>query len=208
SLHQAAGRANREGHLAVGTVVVFDAVDMPVPGFYRPGIAVTRLYFGPGLGDPDDLDALGRYYRHLYASLNIERGERATMIQKARRKLDFVAVADGPLGDPAGVTRDPRLAFRMIDDDTVPVVITDYIAVGTDADHVERLLAQLADASGPRREVFRALAPYTASLPRRIVDQLPESMCPTVIGDLRRWNGPDYDEDLGIVEDLELETIW
>jgi CRISPR-associated endonuclease/helicase Cas3 len=202
SLQQAAGRANREGALERGRVVVFDAVDAPVPRFYALGVESTRRHFGPGAGlaDPDDVRALSEYYRHLYGSARTEFLERAQAIQTARAALDFRAVADGPLRDSAGVERNASLAFRMIDDDTVPVVITRYPAADVPGEQVEQWVSELADPARRRGELFPLLRPFTVSLPRRVVtDPRVAPMLTPIVGDLSRWDGT-YDDYLGLGE--------
>ena len=205
SLQQAAGRANREGHRdEPGQVVVFDASDTPVPKFYRTAVGSTRLFFGPGLADPDDVTALDRYYQHLYHTIDADQGKRGTTIQERRKKLDFLGVTEGPLPDAAAAQRDSTLAFRMIDDDTVPVAVTGY----QDTAHVETLLAELRTSEGPRRETFRALRPYVVTIPRRIVaNPAFTAMCQPVIGELWEWRG-DY-QHLGIDDSaIGEENVW
>src|SRR6266498_4357151 len=64
SLLQAAGRANRGGNLgADGRVVIVDPADASSPPSYKHLVNATRVHFGPGKADPDDLDALRAYYR-------------------------------------------------------------------------------------------------------------------------------------------------
>lgn len=207
SLQQAAGRANREGHRdELGRVVVFDASDAPVPRFYRIGVGSTQRYFGPDRADPDNITALDRYYRHLYNSLDADHGKQGTAIQERRKKLDFLGVAEGPLRDTGlSAQRDPALAFRMIDDDTVPIVVTGY----QDTALVEGLVRELRASEGPRRETFRALRPYIVTIPRRIVtDPAFAAMCQPVIGDLWEWPG-DYDPHMGIDDSaIGEENVW
>jgi len=201
SLQQAAGRANREGVLTLGRVVIFDAADAAVPKFYELGVNSTRVHFGPlsrERADPDDVRALAEYYRHLYSSAGTEHAKRGRSIQAARAVLDFRSVAEGPLRDGAGSDRDRSLAFRMIDDDTVPVVVARYAAAQDSPDRVQRWLAELADPTRRRAELFRLLRPYTVSLPRRVVtDPRVAPMLTPVVGDLSRWDGT-YDDFLGL----------
>jgi CRISPR-associated endonuclease/helicase Cas3 len=210
SLQQAAGRANREGcRAAPGCVVVFDADGAGAPPNYATPVAETRLCFGPGRADPDDLSALETYYRRLYESLGTDRGLRAVTIQRNRARLDFAAVVDGPLKDAGeGRARDPKLAFRMLDDDTVPVLVINY--AGDAGGQAAVLAAQLAATGGAQRDTFRALQPFIVALPRRVIDR-PDvaAICRSVpgAGELREWCS-DYHDDLGIDEDsIAKETI-
>jgi CRISPR-associated endonuclease/helicase Cas3 len=197
SLQQAAGRANREGTRPEGgRVVIFDAADAVVPRFYRTAVESTRLFFGPGArsADPDDLEALDRYYRHLYATTGAENCRRAHTIQRHRTELDFVSVAEGPLSDPQAAARDPHLAFRMIDEDTVPVVVTTYQSPGREPDPVAQWVEELADPDRRSAAVFRRLRPYSMTLPRRVAaDPVMAAMLTPVVGDLLCWEGTYHD---------------
>jgi CRISPR-associated endonuclease/helicase Cas3 len=205
SLQQAAGRANREGRLGTdgGLVVVFDPADGGVPSAYHTQLGVTAEHFGAGSADPDDLGVLARYYRALYQTLALEgRDSRASTIQRNRAQGDFLAVTDGPQRDAGRSSkRDRRLAFRMIDDDTVPVVVS-YQPRKPDAEPVAvaDLVAQLRSADTPDIEVLRALQPFITSL-RRTTRDRPEVAvwCRPVLGDLVEWVG-GYD-DAGLVLD-------
>lgn len=202
SLQQAGGRANREGARPTpGRVVVFDASDAPTPRFYRSAVSATRLYFGPETGKaaPDDLTALDAYYRDLYGTTAVEDGRRAREIQQCRQVLDYQGTAEGR-EDPASGQRMSQFAFRMIDEDTVPVVITTY------GDHrrVQALLNELADPDRRSRETFRSIRPYMVALPRRLItDPSVAAQCVCILDgvDLYRWDGR-YDDALGVAEVL------
>jgi CRISPR-associated endonuclease/helicase Cas3 len=212
SLQQAAGRANREGRLGTdgGLVVVFDPADGGVPSAYHTKLGVTAEHFGADCADPDNLDALAGYYRALYQALAIEgRGSRASTIQRNRAQGDFLAVTDGPQRDAGrGSKRDPRLAFRMIDDDTVPVVVA-YQPAEPDAKRVSvsALVVQLRSADTPDIEVLRALQPFVTSMRRTTMDR-PEvaARCRPVLGDLVEWVG-DYDAAGLVLEPSGAEPI-
>ncbi|GAA3458006.1 CRISPR-associated helicase/endonuclease Cas3 [Saccharothrix longispora] len=205
SLLQAAGRANREGGDTCGEVVVVDLADGGRPGDYGPAIAVSRYYFGPDKAQPDELAALARYYPHLYKTLELDappvtdhrKLPRGQLVQHHRHKWDFPAVANGPLVSPGtSVHRDPKRAFRMIDQDALPVVIS----TGPDHDRIVRLIKQARDIPQARFAALRALQRWTVMLPRNIAGADPvRARLRPVVGDLHEWTGP-YHDDLGLDE--------
>lgn len=199
SLAQVAGRCNREGDLGErgGLVVVFDPADGGLPPSYPIQIEKACMYFGPDKADPEDQNALCEYFPALYRSLGIEDpGSVAKIIAGNRRRWDFAAVADGPLMSGDSSKRKRELAFRMINDDTVPVV------VGYGGPEAEQTINQcLRELSGPRPDMkaVRLLQPYLTTLRRRTA-QTPDiaAQLDPVVGDLLVWRG-DYDDGYGIV---------
>lgn len=210
SLLQAAGRCNREHRRSGGRVVIFQTPDAPVPKFYETAVSHTLRQFGPGRADPGDAGALDRYYRSFYTSLNIDHAGRGRDIQERREELDYPAVADGPLRDAGLLTtggggRDRTKAFRMLDDDSVPVAISDY----ADQVRVDDLIAAARNPDIPLGPTMRSLQRYVVALPRRIADRTDvRALLEPVVGDLQAWKGV-YDEWVGIDDaDTVTDTVW
>lgn len=210
SLQQTAGRVNREGHSRdPGRVVIFDAEDMGAPAGYALGIQATRDVFGPqlhGTVDPDDVAALDHYYRLLYQRANAENGNLASSIQTSRRELDYQSVAEGPLRPNTSSGRDSSLAFRMLDDDTIPVVIRDY------APEADELLERLRREPQAARTILRNLQPYVVALPQHLVERNPEvaALCELWVANLNLqvWLG-DYDHDYGVgLNNAVQQEVW
>ncbi|MFD0404683.1 CRISPR-associated helicase Cas3' [Kitasatospora sp. NPDC127116] len=183
SLQQAAGRCNRDGRLVQGTVVVFHIHDagQPRDNLYEAALKATAAHIGPGLAQPDDLDALNRYYQLRYTLHGSTPAAMGGDIDDLRTRLEFPAV---------------DLAFRMINDEySRPVVV---VRDEADRDAIEADIAALRSPfpSGP--EPLRRLQPHTASLPRHEAQAaLADGLAEPVIGDLLLWNGA-YHPDRGL----------
>jgi CRISPR-associated endonuclease/helicase Cas3 len=214
SLLQAAGRANREGHLGgAGRVVIVDPPDAGSPPSYKHLVNATRVHFGPGKADPDDLRALHAYYRSIYGARNLEDprhvGQR---IQAARRAFDFPAVREGPLTDAAKRTRDPGYAFRMIKDEGIAVV-TPYGTDSLEAQQVRDLAERIRTSPRPDMDALRELQPYTTTVhPSALRAPGVMALLRPVIGEvgaagsLAEWTGT-YDSDTGIELDPRIEEF-
>jgi len=174
ALCQAAGRANREGRQREGRVIVFDPADGGAPPDYATAAEVTRQHFGPGLAEPDNSQALTRYYRDRYLAKGIDGEAGGADIQQRREALDFPEVA--------------RL-FRMIDDFGVPVVAR-YEPDGGSGRRLDELIRQARGGYGGPGQVLRDLQLWTATLPRSLAAQAVRcGDAEVLLGDLLLWNG-------------------
>ncbi|TDC37673.1 CRISPR-associated helicase Cas3' [Micromonospora sp. 15K316] len=214
SLLQAAGRANREGRMTgAGRVVVFAAEDGGQPPTYKTLVGCTERQFGPGKADPDDLEALGRYYRNVYDLLNLADGQHVGQrIQQARRRWEFETVAEGPM-DASTRRRDRKVAFRMIDDEGIAVVTPQAAETPELRRDLERTVEGLRQAPVPDLVELRRLQAYTTSLhPSTLRRSGVMALMRPVFGDevrrgvLVEWVG-DYDAATGIDLDPHLEQF-
>jgi CRISPR-associated endonuclease/helicase Cas3 len=141
--------------------------------------------------------ALRRYFQDLYRSLGVEnRTGRGATIQRNRAVLDFLAVADGPELEAGTGHRDRSLAFRMIDDDSLPVIVA-YGDAGQ-RQLAGEAMSQLREAGASDPQWLRVLQPYMVRV-RKVTASSPEvaAMLRPVAGDLSEWAG-EYD-DAGLV---------
>lgn len=179
SVIQAAGRANREGALPEGRVIVVEpeAGGLP-PGAYAQGAQHTRALRGEGRCDPDDPASVREYFRRLY-QIETDREK----IQQWRSKFDYPEV---------------QRRFRMIDDETESVVVHTY-GSAEDQRRVREQLDRLRDGGVGVRRAARALQPFIVSV-RRAQAALYRSQGLTspVVEGLSEWAG-GYDDKLGLM---------
>ncbi len=173
SIIQAAGRCNRGGVLARGHVIVFrpEGEHMP-PGAYTTATGVTQALINRDDLDPNDPAVSARYFAAFYGAVNVDANATATEIQRLRTALDYPAI---------------RKAFRMIEDDTETVIITDY---GTDEQRkaVVALLDRLRAGGPDARYVLRKLQPYTVAVRRRAAQQY-RPLIEAITDDIGVWCG-------------------
>ena len=179
---QAAGRCNREGRLGHkgGHVVVFRPQEGGAPhGPYRTGIgeALAMIASGYDLSCPKTHTV---YFERLFEALR-ERGLDEYEVQAYREDLDFPEVAR---------------RYRLIPDDTVPVVITRY-GVGE-----TRLKAWQRN---PTRKSWQRLQPYVVGVFERQLQALQKSVDLKALTEqegLFAWGGR-YDTLRGLPLDLD-----
>lgn len=203
SIIQAAGRCNREGLLPrLGRVVIFKPEEGGTPpGAYKIATNITAALLGEGERDPDDPGYAHRYFERLFNTLNIDREG----IQSLRSRLNYPKVAE---------------AFRMIDDDTVSLVVRyspkeDEWEQEAEMRKVDKLLDSLHYDKANSRLIMRRLQPYVVSLRRKEAERvrdLIEAVMPTNPDDpagvpfLGRWLG-GYDRVRGLVGKLDPDKL-
>ena len=142
---QAAGRANREGKMAQpGTVIVFLPVDGHNPkGSYLIGTDITKGLLKNASVDLHDPNLYQEYFRAYYGYPYLD----YYGIQDLRKLFDYPLVAE---------------KFRMIEDDSTPVIVNYSPPWSANEHPVEALLVKIG--ASPRRGNLRALQPYTVNL--------------------------------------------
>ncbi|HLZ71307.1 MAG TPA: CRISPR-associated endonuclease Cas3'' [Dehalococcoidia bacterium] len=176
---QAAGRCNREGHLAEGRVIVFRPAEGGLPpGPYTTATEISQAVLATPDADPDDPRAPQAYFRELFRRLNTDR----EAIQKLRDGFDFDEVAR---------------RFRMIDESTFSVVIDKYGSPNARRE-VQRELARLRRGGAGLRQALRALQPFLVSVRERDAKRYErEGLIVPVIEGVGEWLGR-YDETRGL----------
>jgi len=179
SIIQAAGRCNREGRLTQGHVLVFRPSGGGLPtGSYRTATDITASLLSPGTLDPHDPAVAREYFQLLFQTVDTDREQ----IQNLRESFNYPEVAR---------------RFRMIDDDTVGLVVTRH---GSDAERrqVQELIEQLRQGHPEARLLRRRLEPYVVSVFASKGEQYDrKGLVAPITPGLYEWLG-DYDRVRGI----------
>jgi CRISPR-associated endonuclease/helicase Cas3 len=172
---QAAGRCNRNMNPGKkGRVIIFDIPDAKAPGgSYAKGIATTQMMLNRNeanrLHEPQFQK---EYFESLFRDMGDELDKKE--ILHLEEKLRFPDVAK---------------AFKMIEQDTVPVVVT--------YENAKKIMQKFIDA--PSQNSWRRLQHYTVNVYRYQIEKM--DMAKKIIGDLYEWTGK-YDELFGMQEGL------
>lgn len=151
SIAQAAGRCNREGRLERGQVVVFVPPQEPPAGHLRKAAQATRSVLHGRPAEPLTPELFRQYFKHFYADCDLD----ARGIISLLKNNEDLAVR----------FRTAAREFRLIDEDTVPVVVI-YRGPHRNDHTVDAHLGVLARA-GPSRWLLRSLQRYAVMLPRK-----------------------------------------
>ena len=165
---QAAGRCNREGHLERGRVVIFQPAEGGLPqGVYRDATQRTQLLLQRDV-DLHDPAVYERYFQTLYDRTKLD----TKGIQELRENLEYTTVAE---------------RFRLVQADTVSVVVRyrEKLPNG-----VGDLLDAFRYGRGNRRQLFRALQPFTVGIQHYSLDSyINQLQLVEIVPGLWQWFG-------------------
>ena len=188
---QAAGRCNREGAMeGLGRVVVFRPEEGGEPrGEYASGRAQAESLLGRSDFDLHDPGVFRDYFELMYQNVDTD----SKKIQETRRALDYPEVA---------------ARYRLIEDDTVPVIV-DYKEWDEYLEGKRRRLMERIRREGALRPGdHRKLQPYAVGLFERDFEEKKWAMQEVADG-VWTWTG-EYDPVRGIVDvkDDPADLVW
>ena len=189
---QAGGRANREGRLHRGRVVVFNPVEGGLPpGAYHTFTDETRLMLNSGDIDLNNPITFPNYFARVNQMLP---GDREN-IQSERARLAFDQVAE---------------KFKMIPDDTVSVLVRyrglnqrGIVSLVNHDTIVNKILGDFKKASfggmsGSPRALLRRAQPYLVSVRKsRLQSYLSQGLAVELLDGVYEWKG-EYDVVAGL----------
>jgi CRISPR-associated endonuclease/helicase Cas3 len=173
---QAAGRCNREGQLSAGRVVIFVPEEGALPpGGYKTGTDTAFSLLNRAGADLHDPLLYRTYFELLYQAIDLDKKR----IQGLREALDYPEVAHW---------------FRLIEDDTAPIVVR------PDSYHreVDDLLSLLRRPEETPRWLMRRLQPYIVGARTRLIPEYHrEGLLNEVAPGVWEWLG-QYDAVRGL----------
>ena len=177
---QTAGRCNREGLRSAteSLVTIFQPIeDKTPPGIYRIAHEQTQAWYKAGkLGDLHAPELITRWFAELYGNLGAWTDKAEVM--KKIQALDYPEVAK---------------RMQMIDQDTVPIFVTDYLPVQEEAKALQRTIERNGKMN---RSDWRKIQPFTVNVMRTLIRNLPVvPLIPDV--DIYLWQG-NYHPVLGL----------
>ena len=187
---QAAGRCNREGGAASGRVVVFDPEGGKLPsGAYRSATDICRNLLKRSDFDFNDPNSYRSFFQFLYQVVETDEKN----IQSSRKILDYRIVSE---------------KFRMIQDDSVPVIVR-YRGQDGSNDTPDCLISYIKNQEERLpRWLLQQLQPYLVNVRSRLIDNYRQE---GLIGELKpglwEWHGK-YDSRKGLtVENRDPEEL-
>ncbi|OPZ83068.1 MAG: helicase Cas3 [bacterium ADurb.Bin429] len=169
-LVQAAGRCNREGRLDAGEVIIFTPEEMRMPkGAYATAFAHAQQVLQCPDVDLYDPAIFPAYFRAVFGDVQTD----AAGIQALRERLDFPAVA---------------AAFRMIPDETVPVLVP----FDEKREDIKALVGKVRGKGHLSRTDWREAQQYSVAVRRREFQQYQrDGLVDEILPDsgLFRWLG-------------------
>jgi CRISPR-associated endonuclease/helicase Cas3 len=188
---QAAGRCNREGRLTQGRVVIFNPAEgsQPPKGDYSKAIQKAReLLQSPNFREAQlhEPDIFQQYFQDLYSLIADTNGQLDQKgIQELRQSWSF---------------RDVGERFKLIEEDTVPIVIL--------YDEVVRTRLQAIAYRGIWSDDRAFLQPYIVNLSNRVFQKLQDKEEVKPGSDLWQWTG-NYDPIRGFpLEQADQEILY
>ena len=198
---QAGGRANREGNMPyLGRMIVFAPEGGHHPkGAYTLGTDITTGLIRGGQANLHDPKLYQAYFRDYYSYPNRDPKD----IEGTRQRFDYPLVAE---------------KFRMIEDDSTPVIVHYLYAPTMNDEHsVTKLLDSVRRSTNLPRAYLRALQPYTVNLlAHEFKKAQQQGLVQEVIPGVWEWcgeydSGHDGKHGQGILLDSALSaesTIW
>jgi CRISPR-associated endonuclease/helicase Cas3 len=183
SIAQAAGRCNREGHLAeLGRVVVFRAPQPPPRGLLSMAAGIGDKLLREDADDPLTLDAFERYFRDLYWSKgDLDEGRIVTGGNSLLARSDL-----------AFAFRTAAERFRLIDQEQVPVLVP-----WGEAEKIAAQLRAVAAAGHSLRGVMRRAQRYIVGVyPRTAAGLIQAGVASELVPGLLQLDDRRLDDDV------------